>query len=398
MKLRRLPAGLAGLLAAGLAAGAPASPGFAETVRDLQRQIDNLTRQEQQLNRQVQNNKAQIENLQEEKEKEQQEILRLMDEIDKTGRQLAELNEQIAQINEALEQRRRELADAERRVAERDELLKTRLRAMYMDGVGTYLDVLMSASSFSDFVDRLHYVSLIVRQDRDLLEESRKNRDLVEQKRREVEQELARAREAERQLAQVKAELDRKEKEKEVRIQSLDRDIRRLDDVTEEQLEYLRQLAAKKAELIRRKRQLENQQVDFYKGGLLAWPLPGYSPRNITSPFGVRSDPFTGASASHKGIDIGVPGGSNIVAAEKGVVVVAEWVNGYGNTVVIDHGNGLRTLYGHARKLFVKEGQVVERGQKIAEVGSTGRSTGNHLHFEVHRNGVPVDPMPYLVK
>ncbi|MCF6094552.1 M23 family metallopeptidase [Microaerobacter geothermalis] len=136
----------------------------------------------------------------------------------------------------------------------------------------------------------------------------------------------------------------------------------------------------------------------YYKGGKLLWPAPGTT--RITSGFGYRVDPFTGKPAGHNGLDIGAnpPGtyGSPIVAAESGVVITAAYLRGYGNTVIINHGGGIWTLYGHNQKLLVKEGQEVKRGDTIALMGSTGRSTGPHVHFTVYKNQVPVDPMPYL--
>ncbi len=119
----------------------------------------------------------------------------------------------------------------------------------------------------------------------------------------------------------------------------------------------------------------------------------------MTSPFGTRVDPLTGApGAFHSGLDFGAPEGTAILAAESGTVIVAGWTNGFGNTVIIEHDNSTWTLYGHIRNggLAVQKGDTVRRGQKVAEVGSTGRSTGNHLHFEVRKNGMAVDPTAYL--
>lgn len=121
-------------------------------------------------------------------------------------------------------------------------------------------------------------------------------------------------------------------------------------------------------------------------------PAPGY----ISSGFGVRADPFTGARAHHLGVDFDANHGDPVKAAADGIVSFAGWKNGYGNTVVVDHGDGYQTLYGHNQRNLVREGDVVRAGQQLAKVGSTGRSTGAHLHFEVHVNGRPVNPMAYL--
>lgn len=131
-----------------------------------------------------------------------------------------------------------------------------------------------------------------------------------------------------------------------------------------------------------------------FTGGKLAWPVP--SSHTVTSTFGIRVHPKTGEVKMHTGIDIAANYGADIIAAADGVVKIAGSYGGYGNAVVIDHGGGMSTLYGHNSKLLVHVGETVERGQKIAEAGSTGVSTGAHCHFEVRNNGVPQDPVPYL--
>lgn len=131
-----------------------------------------------------------------------------------------------------------------------------------------------------------------------------------------------------------------------------------------------------------------------YVGGEFTWPCP--ASRYISSSFGNRLHPTLNVWKFHTGIDIGCSAGKNIVAAASGKVIMSQWYGGYGNCVMIDHGGGIVTLYGHASKLLVSKGQVVKQGQVIALVGSTGRSTGPHLHFEVRKNGQYIDPMSYF--
>ena len=128
--------------------------------------------------------------------------------------------------------------------------------------------------------------------------------------------------------------------------------------------------------------------------GQLAWPIPGYN--SITSYYGYRIHPIYGTYKLHNGIDVGAPAGASFVAAEGGTVVLAEYYGGYGNCVVINHGNGMFTRYAHGTSILVSEGQHVERGTPVLTVGSTGLSTGNHAHFEVSINGSTVDPLNYL--
>jgi murein DD-endopeptidase MepM/ murein hydrolase activator NlpD len=122
--------------------------------------------------------------------------------------------------------------------------------------------------------------------------------------------------------------------------------------------------------------------------GLFSWPVTG----PITSPFGIRHDPISGATRRHNGIDIAAEMGATISAAAAGTVIYAGWEGGYGNTIVIDHDGAVSTLYGHCSQIFVSNGQEIQRGQAIGAVGSTGHSTGPHLHFEVRVNGEAVDP------
>jgi murein DD-endopeptidase MepM/ murein hydrolase activator NlpD len=167
-----------------------------------------------------------------------------------------------------------------------------------------------------------------------------------------------------------------------------------LDEQNAEQEKEMMQFAAQESKLIGQSKKVSLT----YQGGKLAWPFTKNYP--ITSPFGERVDPINGSKAFHPGIDIGATKGTDILAVEDGVVTVAQWYGGYGNCVIIDHGHGIMTLYGHMLNdsIVVKKGDTVKRGQKIGEVGMTGRSTGYHLHFGVYVNSEAVNPFTYLNK
>lgn len=134
--------------------------------------------------------------------------------------------------------------------------------------------------------------------------------------------------------------------------------------------------------------------LSYWASSPSLWPVKGW----LTSGFGYRYSPWGGRVKMHKGIDIAAPIGTNIMAPSDGVVVFSGGKGGYGNTVIIDHGYGIKTLFGHTSQLFVSEGEEVRRGEKIAAVGSTGSSTGPHLHYEVHVDGIPTDPMNYIIE
>ncbi|MFW5437738.1 murein hydrolase activator EnvC family protein [Paenibacillus apiarius] len=328
---------------------------------------------------------------------------KLLSEIDKKANEMASVATQIDTSESNLEDAAHELQEVNHRIEERGKLLDTRVRLMYTNGFVSYIDVLFSATSFSDFLDRIDSLQSIAAQDKEILAEHKRDKLLVVQKKQEIETELKRVKLLYAKLDSAKKDLMIKEKEKEVMIASYNQQIEESDDASEEQERLLMEFAQKRADLMRKKNSLSKpkqqarQRVYTYSGGKLGVPLA--ADYYISSPFGSRVDPINGKrGAFHSGIDMAVAGGTPIYAAEDGAVTVAEWWSGYGNCVIIDHGNGLWTLYGHIRNggIKVKKGDVVKRGDKIAEVGATGRATGNHLHFEVRLNGERVDPADYL--
>jgi murein DD-endopeptidase MepM/ murein hydrolase activator NlpD len=390
-----VPAVVATTIALSLALPVPSFAG--PTAEQLTRQLKELEQQQAQIKKNVENTKQQVSAVRTDKARAEQDLDSILRQIDETNERLAELNEQVEQVTAELEDNIRQLDEAEERVKSRDNLLKSRLRLMYTSGFVSYLDVLMSATSFTDFLDRLEALKSIVAQDKQILENNIRDRNLIEEKKNEVELQLAQVQQLYDETEAIKQDLLAQEKEKEVRIASLSAKEKELVEITEEEQRKNDEIIRKKAEIQKQLDELNRTSRPAYQGGTLAYPLPKIAP--ITSGFGSRVDPITKKSgAFHQGLDLGAANGTDILAAEAGVVITAGWLSGYGNTVVIDHGNGLWTLYAHIRNngIAVKEGQEVKRGQKIAEVGMTGRATGYHLHFEVRLNGKYVDPKPYL--
>lgn len=341
----------------------------------------------------------------------QQELITLQDlnnQIDQQVLMLDQLNNEVHQVTEELHQTSEELDQAEIRVEERDGQLKSRVRAMYMNGTVSYLDVLFSATSFADFIERFDMLRTISSNDKRLLEANKQDRDLIAEKKVQVEEQLEHVSRLYAEAEEVRQQLLVKEEQKKVAIASLTHQEHQAEEQSEEQEQALVDLAKEKSELYAEKNRIIAEQqraasnrvsrpVNIsYSGGQLEWPVP--SGGIITSEFGYRVDPIKKVNRLHAGMDIAAPSGTTIAAAEDGIVLIASWVNGYGNTVVVDHGDGMWTWYAHIRNngIVVSEGDFVTRGQKIAEVGSTGDSTGNHLHFEVRINEKPVNPRPYL--
>lgn len=314
--------------------------------------------------------------------------------LNDTQERIQKLDMQVDQTTLKVQDAAVQLDEAVERVEERDELLKTRVKVMYEMGDISYLEVLLGAKDFGDFLNRLSAVQMIVNQDVQILEDNIKDKETVEAKKKEVEQHLAALEGLYQQAADLKASLKKQQKERTVMMAQLEEQEGELEEIKAEQEEAMLDLMQKMKSALSEKNQLLRQKK--YSGGRFAWPLP--DSQRITSYFGYRTDPFTGKRTGHNGMDIAAPQGTDIVAAADGVVVIAAYVRGFGNMVSIDHGGDISSLYGHIREggINVKEGQSIKKGQKIAEVGSTGRSTGPHLHFGVYKGRTAVDPSGYL--
>ncbi|MGN7762011.1 murein hydrolase activator EnvC family protein [Paenibacillus sp. 22594] len=365
----------------------------------------------------------------------------VLDQIAQVKGEMTDISGKITSTEKSLTVTANELDEAEARVASREKLLESRVRLMYTDGAVSYLDVLLSSTSFSDFVDRADSLKMIVDQDQDLLVQHKLDKQTVIAKKQELEGQYAQAKQLYTDLESQRSVLKEKEAEKQELIAYYDKEIQESDGLTEEQDAKLVQLASERSLLESKKDQIKAEEAarkaaaakaeaarraaaaaaaakaraassnsgsgsgsdssgesSEYAGGGGPFLLPVGSAR-ISSPYGVRTHPVTGeVGKMHTGTDFAVPQGTDIHAADSGTVIVAEWWSGYGYTVVIDHGGGVWTLYGHIREggIKVSVGDRVSRGQTIAESGATGRVTGPHLHFEVRIDGKPVDPMPYL--
>lgn len=318
------------------------------------------------------------------------ELLRqIQSELDVALNELHAIEVQQSHVNAQIQQTEVELAAAQKRLDERERILNKRLRDVYMHGKLNYLEVILGAKSFTDFANRLEFLKRIVSADLDLITEIRAERELILQKKQQLEAQR-------QQLAKLQAEAEAKKAVVENKKQDQLIVLARLQDEKALAEASYAELQATSQDIEARIRARQQQGASagqvVHGSGVFIWPTSG----PITSPFGYRIHPIFGTQIYHSGIDIGVDTGTPIVAADSGVVVEADWLGGYGYAVVIDHGNGLSTLYGHNSELAVSPGQSVQQGQVIAYAGSTGYSTGPHCHFEVRVDGSPVDPMGYL--
>ncbi|MGA7932520.1 MAG: peptidoglycan DD-metalloendopeptidase family protein [Kovacikia sp.] len=246
--------------------------------------------------------------------------------------------------------------------------------------------VLLQSQNLNQFFDRRRQLRLIYASDQEMLVGLKQSANLIDQQRKQVEQQKNKIVLFKEQLLAQKADFETEAGSQQDKIERLKTDHKALEVAEEQLLQDSQNISA----LIKRRVGLGST---AYRGtGQMLYPCLG----EVTSGFGWRTHPILGYQRFHAGLDIGADYGTVIHAADGGIVIFAGWYGGYGNAVIIDHGGGITTLYGHTSEMYVVEGQTVQRGQAIAAVGSTGFSTGPHLHFEVRQSGEPVDPATYL--
>ena len=278
-----------------------------------------------------------------------------------------------------------DLKRAERDAKKQNEILKKRLKAMYQNGFQGYISVVLSATSYSDFITRLNYLTRIVKYDNNILKEMERYSALVLEKQLQLKTDMAEKERVKDRLNQIKNEVIVATQNKQAYMEQVNQDIKELESQEEELQQQAKDLAKQIEKLLSKGK---------YTGGTMTWPLPGYY--RISSPYGMRIHPVYHVLRMHDGIDLPAPEGTPIIAAAAGKVVAASYSGGVGNHVVIDHGGRITSNYYHASKILVHVGQNVSKGETIALVGTTGTSTGNHLHFEVRKNSSSINPMTYL--
>ena len=330
--------------------------------------------------------------------------------------ELSRLGKDIEVKEGQIETTKAELEDAKQVEKDQYESMKLRIKYMYEKGDSTYVDLLMEAGSLSELLSKAEYITKISSYDRQKLDEYAATKEKIAEKEKALEGEhaelLTLQDETEAKQASVEKLLAAKQTELqnyETKIASAEGQISEYAKSIEAQENQIKSIEAeikrkeeearKKAEEEKKKAAAANKAAQTYKTVSLGdisfkWPCPASG--RITSGFGSRKSPTKGASSNHQGIDISAPTGTSIVAAAAGEVVIATYSSSAGNYVMISHGGGVYTVYMHASSLLVSQGQSVKKGQTIAKVGSTGYSTGSHLHFGVRVNGSYVNPTKYV--
>lgn len=314
--------------------------------------------------------------------------------------EIALLDEQILVTDALIEQyelltkeQETQIADLEVTIGASQKVLDETIRLSFeYSGMSSAIEFIFSAEDFGDLLSRIDLLGYHLSYTGNVIEKH--NKTLVELEETKESYDAAKLTLTNFRNEQdvQKGELETKISEAEIKKAQILADAEQYEKDLAEKQKYINQLDSEIKALAK---MLAKEESSAPYSGTFKFPLPSGVYR-ITSYYGNRKDPFTGKTAYHSGYDFACAKGTPIYAADSGTVVIAQWNGGYGNCVTINHGGGIMTLYGHCSELLVKAGQKVSRGDVIAKVGTTGRSTGNHLHFEVRKNGAVSDPSPYI--
>lgn len=359
----------------------------ANTLSDLQDKRDLLAQETKEA-------KAKIEELAGKQTTVLQEIAAMDQLMNALQKELLAAETEMYSIENYLSNTEAELATAIIEKEDQTTLLGTRLRFVQHKGTIGYLEILLDSKSFSDLFLRVQYINDIMQFDREILTKLEEIETEIENKKQEIEVSLELQIEVVAYEAEKVKEMNAMLSEKNALMRAYEADEAKYDEIVRANEEADKEVAA----LIAKETAGVGGTVYYTGSGNLGWPVPSKaaSSSSLSSGFVNRTNPVTGKYESHSGFDIPASYGAAIVAAETGKVIYSGWMNGYGNTIVIDHGGGLSTLYAHNSSLSVAKGATVNRGQTVALCGSTGMSTGNHVHFSVLVNGSYVNPESYL--
>lgn len=320
---------------------------------------------------------------------------------DKLKTQISDLASQITVAQSTLNQKQtaynkaqqevslseKELTEQQKELDNRRDVLRRRVREIYQAGQISYLEILFQSEDLSDFITRLEYFNKLVSNDQKILTDIAREKEVIEEKTKELQSRRDQAAILQTQAAQAKTELDGKKQQHQVALNTN----KKAQDAIFDQIDKMEADSNALAVQIRKLTATSSGKV---QGTINTYPLPGY--KEISDSYGWRIHPITKKKSLHTGTDIPAPSGTQVHAAGAGVVIMAGWYGAYGNAVIIDHGGGYTTLYGHNSRLEVSVGDAVKAGETISYVGSTGWSTGPHLHFEVRLNGEPTDPLQFF--
>lgn len=381
-----------------------ATPLFAESISELQDKQEDIKGNIEQKQSELDTNSSQ-------KSATVAKLKEISDSINATQQKIASFTTQISDQQKAIDETNAEIAETQAKLDKAQADLNDRLVTIYKDGNVNYLEVLFQSEDFSDFLTRFEYLSYITKRDKNLVDEVTATKAQLESHKATLEQQLASLNALKTEEEGVKTLLEDQQSEQQNVYSELEKDeaaiketIAAMQATSDEIGQKIVQLQAEaeKAAAAAAANQANgavmttatSSDYSVTKAGNGVWPAP--ASHTITSNYGGRAYPLNGSYNFHLGTDIGASYGTPVISYQSGTVLIASYHWSYGNYVVVDHGNGMSTLYAHMSALTVSAGQTVSEGQQVGQVGSTGSSTGPHLHFEVRINGANVDPAPYL--
>lgn len=384
-----------------LAAGIPIQASSASTEKVTEDDASTKSLQEAQdekaqLEKALKEAQGTIEDLKDSKGDIESKVTELNQQLIDISARITDLENQLTAKSEDIQETKDELAGAKEREAQQYADMKVRIQFMYENGQTSYLEALLSSRNISEFLNSADYIAQIQSYDRQKLTEYQDTVESIVNLEAQLEQEYTDLEALKSTVESNKATVAAMMRQKESELADISGDI---EDAQSDADYYAAEIQAQE-ELIAAIKRAEAEKAAAgveehpYTGGAFRWPCP--SSTRVTSDYGTRVSPMSGASSNHKGIDIGASSGADIIAAADGTVTAASYSSAAGNYVMIDHGGGLYTVYMHASSLLVSPGQTVSAGDVIAKVGSTGISTGSHLHFGVSLNGSYVSPWSYL--
>ena len=324
---------------------------------------------------------------QEKQEELDDKINNLNEKTEKIEEKIKSSNERIEKINKESEKLKKEIKQLEEDITSNQESLGERLKVINNNYTLGYLKVILSSNSISDFLNNIYIVQEVVKQDKQMLNDLENNKNEIKDKKEILDKNKEEEKVIKDELVKDKENLDKDK----IELKNLKEELVKEEEELEKKLQ---KIAAQKTAASSDSNNLVNSNSSSTVISNGSWPVPGYS--RVSSPFGYRIHPVLGIKKLHTGIDIPAPTGTPTVAVASGTVIYSGVQGSYGNTVMIQHDDGLVSLYAHNSSLVVKVGDKVKKGQVVSKIGSTGRSKGPHLHFEIRVNGTAQNPLNYL--
>ncbi|HEX2953945.1 MAG TPA: peptidoglycan DD-metalloendopeptidase family protein [Bacillota bacterium] len=360
----------------------PYSPAHADKITDLIRKTRQELRKKKQKEHSVMSSLIQS----------QKKLTVSQQKLEQINKQLTTTHSQVQMTEVKLHGLEQNLTHLEKKQDARRDLMSERLKALYKYGIVSYLQVFFEADYFADFVSRFEMGMYFLRHDMQTINNMELHQEIINSKKVEATRKKMDLEKQQQVYTAIQQQVDKEKKEysqyvvrSQMELESIQADRKRLEAALDEYERTSREIEQQ----IKKTERTDGIRLGT---GKMIWPVRG----RIASPFGYRYHPILHRQKYHNGLDIAVPSGTPVLAADSGVVLVSGWRGGYGNYVAIDHGNGISSAYGHNSVLLVRVGDKVVRGQVIAKSGSTGLSTGPHVHFEIRIKGQPANPMPYL--